>query len=226
MMQRALKDLRRDFIVARDGRIGSLEDVYFDDQAWTVRYLVVDTGDWLPGRKVLISPHSVQREAQSRDAIAVDLTREQIRHAPGLENDTPVSQQFEEAHARYYGYAQYLAAAGATGAVAPPPSSAASAADRAELERAEQAAHQSHLRSSREVAGYRIEAADGALGHVEDFMVDEQRWAIAELVVDTRNWLPGKKVLVPPSAVADIDWEQRRVRVRLVRRELQQAPAA
>jgi hypothetical protein len=108
----------------------------------------------------------------------------------------------------------------------PPPPSAARDLDRGELERAEQAARESHLRSSREIAGYRIDAADGELGHVEDFVVDEDRWAIADLVVDTRNWLPGKKVLVPPSAVEDIDWESRKVRLRLSRRELREAPAA
>lgn len=225
-MERALKDLRGDAIVARDGRIGSLDDVFFDDREWSVRYLVVDTGNWLPGRQVLISPHSVQRDAQSKDAIALDLTREQVEGSPGLETDQPVSRQFEEAHARYYGYMQYLAATGATGAVMPPPPSAARDVDRGELERAKEAARQSHLRSSRAIAGYRIEAADGELGHVEDFVVDEDRWAISDLVVDTRNWLPGKKVLVPPSAVEDIDWESRKVRVRLARRELKEAPAA
>lgn len=225
-MERALKDLRGDAIVARDGRIGSLDDVYFDDRQWGVRYLVVDTGGWLPGRQVLISPHSVQRGAHGRDAIPVDLTREQVENSPGLETDQPVSLQFEEAHARYYGYAQFLAAAGATGAVMPLPPSAARDADRGKLERAEQAARESHLRSSREIAGYGIEAADGALGHVEDFVVDEDGWTIADIVVDTRNWLPGKKVLVPPSAVEDIDWESRKVRVRLARSELKQAPAA
>ena len=224
-MPRALNDLRRDFIIARDGRIGSLADVYFDDDAWTVRYLVVDTGDWLPGRKVLISPHSVQRDTPSRDAIPVDLTREQVERSPGLEADKPVSRQFEDAHARYYGYPQYWAALGAAGGAVPVPP-VPGAPDQLELEKAEQAARESHLRSSREVAGYRIEARDGALGHVEDFMVDEESWSIAELVVDTRNWLPGKKVLVPPSAVADIDWEARRVRVRLARSELREAPAA
>ncbi|MGH8519644.1 MAG: PRC-barrel domain-containing protein, partial [Panacagrimonas sp.] len=105
-----LKDLHGDKIAARDGGIGSVEQVYFDDQDWRVRYFVVDTGGWLSGRKVLISPVSIDRSKSSDDAIAVGLSREQVEHSPGIDADKPVDRQYEEAYARYYGISLYWAA--------------------------------------------------------------------------------------------------------------------
>ena len=99
-----VSDLRGDKIAARDGEIGKLDQVYFDDDDWHVRYLVVDTGGWLSGRKVLVSPASIDRSKSSDHALAVGLTREQVKHSPGIDADKPVSRQYEEAHARYYGY--------------------------------------------------------------------------------------------------------------------------
>jgi uncharacterized protein YrrD len=230
MLQRVMQDLKGDAIRARDGDVGSVKDVYFDDERWAVRYLVVDTGGWLPGRKVLISPAQVPPQPAG-DAIQVELTREQVERAPGVENDAPVSRLMEAAHARYYGYPYYWAGPYLWG-VAPVAYGSAAAEqgrpreDEEQREMAEQRARESHLRSSAEVIGYAIRAADGELGHVEDFVVEDDSWKIAGMVVDTRNWLPGKKVLVPPSAIADIDWEGRQVTVAMSREELKRAPEA
>jgi len=212
------RNLQGDAIVAKDGPIGELKDLYFDDDRWAVRYLVVDTGRWLPGRQVLLSPASVDTRASTEDEIKVALTRTQVQQAPGIEADKPVSRQYEEAHARYYGYPQYWAAAGMAG-VAPLPLPAAETDAQAEraLNEAKRKAEQSHLRSSAEVMGYGIEAADGTAGRIDDFMVDDLNWRIDALVVDTREWLPGGKVLVPPSAIEHIDWEKKTVRVRMTR---------
>jgi sporulation protein YlmC with PRC-barrel domain len=233
MLQKAMKDLKGDALRARDGDVGSVRDVYFDDERWAVRYLVVDTGAWLPGKKVLISPASLSRDRDA-EAIAVNLTREQVKAAPDIDTDAPISRRLEEAHARYYGYPYYWGGPGLWG-VAPTPL-AAPPAEKAQqqppagyreaLERDKASAERSHLRSGAEVVGYAIRAADGEIGHVEDLLVDDETWAIADMVVDTRNWLPGKKVLVPPSEVAAIDWEAREVRLRLTREALQKAPEA
>jgi sporulation protein YlmC with PRC-barrel domain len=231
MLQKVMQDLRGDDIVARDGNIGSVKDVYFDDERWAVRYLEVDTGRWLPGRRVLISPVSVS--SVGADEINVDLTRQQVEQAPGPEHDPPVSRLYEQAHARYYGYPYYWTGPYLWGAGAMPigaPSAAHAPKSPAEHEEVrEQAvsrAEESHLRSSSEVAGYLIRAADGDIGHVEDFLVDSESWAIADMVVDTRNWLPGRKVLVPPSVIEAVDWANKEVSVRLTREELRQAPEA
>lgn len=214
-----VKDLRGDKIAARDGEIGSVDQVYFDDQDWRVRYFVVDTGGWLPGRKVLISPVSIDRSRSSEDAIAVGLSRDQVEHSPGIDADKPVDRQYEEAYARYYGISLYWAPPEA--AVVPPVDRSDKRAQK--LMEAERKAAESHLRSSGEVIGYAIHAADGRIGHVEDLRVDDRNWAVSDLVVDTRDWLPGKKVLVPPSAVEAIDWETREVRLRMSREDVNRA---
>jgi hypothetical protein len=214
-----------------------VDDVYFDDEGWAVRYLVVSTGKWLPGRKVLISPATLERERDSEpsDGITVALTREQVENAPGIDQDPPISRTLEEAHARYFGYPYYWTGPYLWGPASLPlaPTWPEAAPDRTTLTAsaeaqaaAEERARESHLRSSREVVGYAIRAADGEIGHVEDFLIDDEDWAIRDMIVDTRNWLPGKKVLVPPTAISNIDWNNQRVDVRLTRAELEEAPEA
>lgn len=235
MQQRVMKEIRGDAISARDGRIGSVKDVYFDDERWAVRYLVVDTGKWLPGRKVLISPASLAPAADDDDAIAANLTREQIEGAPGIDADKPVSRLYEEAHAQYFKYPYYWTGPYLWGhAPVPTPALMAQASEegaespaaREESARAEARAAESHLRSTAEVVGYRIQASDGPLGHVEDLLVDNDNWAIDKMIVDTKEWLPGGHVLVSPSAVEGIDWHAREVRLRLTRAELRAASEA
>jgi sporulation protein YlmC with PRC-barrel domain len=215
-----VKELRGDRIAASDGEIGAVDEVYFDDQDWRVRYFVVDTGGWLSGRKVLISPVAVDRAKSSEHALAVGLSREQVEHSPGIDADQPVDRQYEEAYARYYGYPLYWAPPEA--GVIPPPLEPSGKRAR-KLKEAERKAAESHLRSSDEVIGYAIEAADGKIGHVEDLRVDDRNWAVSDLVVDTRDWLPGRKVLVPPSAVEGIDWRTREVRLRLRRQDVERS---
>jgi hypothetical protein len=221
MMQRLVKDLRGDAVVCRDGEVGSLADAYFDDEDWTLRYFVVDTGRWLPGRKALVPPHVAA--AAGDGALRLDLSREEIERAPGIDADPPVSRLLREARTRRQGGA-YL-----WGVLPPPPPAAAEQLleeqGAAAREAEERAAH-TRLRSGSEVVGYRIQAADGELGHVQDFFVDEQSWTIAWMIVDTRNWLPGRNVVVPPSAIEHIDWKEGIVRVRMRREELRDAPAA
>jgi sporulation protein YlmC with PRC-barrel domain len=224
MLRRIMKDLRGEPIVARDGVIGPLKDVYFDDQRWGVRYLVVDTGRWLPGRKVLIPPASVEADGAGRSwSFRLRLSREEVEHSPPADSAPPVSRQFQEAHARYYRFNWYWTEPHMWGAR---PGSAAARSDEEAFRRmkaAETQAQRSHLRSIRAVAGYHIEASDGRIGHVEDFTLDDQLWTIAGVVVDTRNWLPGRKVLVAPAAVCAIDWRGRKVVLRMSCGELRRA---
>lgn len=227
MLQRLMRDLKGDAIAATDGDIGSVKDAYFDDERWAVRYLVVDTGKWLPGERVLISPAAVAESR--RDALNVRLSREQVEGAPRPDKDPPISRLMEQAHAQYYGYPYYWAGPYLWGYAAMPVSMPVAEHEREATEaqkEAEARARESHLRSSAEVVGYRIEAVDGELGHVEDFVYDDRTWAIEYLVVDTRNWRPGGNVLVPPDAVRDVDWEHRTVTVGLTRDELAAAPKA
>lgn len=233
MLQRVIKDLRGDDILARDGAIGSVRDAYFDDEHWALRYLVVDTGNWLPGREVLISPASVT--AVDSSSVEVNLSRAQVEQAPGVETRQPVSRLYEQSHALYYNYpyywsGPYLWGAAAMPIAAPPLETVQDAgATRARQEaaaRAQQEATESHLRSAGEVVGYHIEATDGSIGHVEDLLVNLDDWAITELVVDTRNWLPGKEVRIAPNAITSVDWTTKQVHVRLSRDQVKEAPLA
>jgi hypothetical protein len=229
MLQRVMRDIKGDALVARDGEIGSVKDIYFDDEHWSVRYLVVDTGNWLPGEEVLISPASIAAAPPGQANLNVNLTRDQVKHAPSSSENPPASRLFEEAHARYYGYPYYWTGPYPAGVPSPIQGMAGPVTEREDAERTELAkrrAEESHLRSGVEVVGYHISAEDGDIGHVEDFIVNDENWAVSDIVVDTRNWLPGRKVRIPPSAIQYVDWASREVVVSLTRGQIEQAPDA
>ena len=217
-------------IAARDGEIGSVADLLFEDDRWSVRWLVVDTGGWLGGRQVLLPVSQIHAPAGS-GAIPVDLNREQVKQSPGLDADQPVSRQLEASLYVHYGWQPYWPAPAAAGmAYVPPlgplsPATAAAQPDVA-LPQGERPSGDPHLRSIAEVTGYDIHASDGHIGHVEDFLVDPQDWSIRYVVVDTKNWWPGKQVLIDPGSVAEVDWADREVRVRRSREEIRAAPDA
>jgi hypothetical protein len=226
-MLRTVTDLRRCAIAATDGDIGSVHDVFFDDRSWTVRYLVVDTGDWLSGRRVLISPMSVTEANGISERLHVRLTRAQVERSPHVDTDRPVSRQHETDLSRYYGYPYYWAGpyrwgmARYPGPVLVPPQP--SPVEREVMEREQERADPS-LRSALAVTGHYIRATDGEIGHVEDFLVDDRAWAIRYVIVDTRNWWPGKKVLVSPEWISSVSWPEATVDVDLTREGVRNAP--
>jgi hypothetical protein len=228
-MLRSLSEIRGYAIEALDGRIGDAHDFLFDDQGWTARYIVVDTARWLPGRKVLVPPMTVARPDWRARVLPANMTREQIEKSPPISADEPVFRQHEIALYEHYGWAPYWPIAGTYGLAAGemPPGVMSETAAR-EQARASATAQEErgdpHLRSSREVEGYHIRAADGEIGHVEDFILDDAEWIIRYIVVDTRNWLPGRKVLVAPLWFDGVSWEDRRVDVALTREEVKNSP--
>jgi len=225
-MLRTAGELKGVTIEAMDGDIGSVQDLYFDDQTWTIRYLVVDTGSWLPGRQVLISPmafHAVPGASRLRTS----LTKDQVRNSPPVDTDRPVNRQREVELAQYYGYPYYWTGPYRWGELAypglPVPPPEPTRIDEELLARAE-AGGDPHLRSARDVMGYYIHATDGDLGHVEDFLIEDATWAIRYIIVDTRNWLPGRKVLISPDWITHVSWEDSKVSVDLSRRHIEDAP--
>src|SRR5689334_4092581 len=106
-MIRGADGLKGFTIGATDGEVGGVNDLYFDDERWVIRYLVVDTGNWLPGRKVLISPHAVRTTQWELRRVDVALTRQQVKGSPDIDTDKPVSRQHEAAFFSYYGYPAY-----------------------------------------------------------------------------------------------------------------------
>jgi uncharacterized protein YrrD len=228
-------------LAARDGDIGKVKDAYFDDERWTVRYLVVDTGGWLGDRKVLISPRSVRRVDWDERAIEVALTRQQVRDSPGIDTDMPVSRQHEIEYHRYFGYPNYWAGANLWGPTAMPYPYAGVPGGEAwlgpdapvdtEVEREiegrleeERASADVHLRSCDEATGYEILATDGSIGTVDDFVFDEATFAIAFLVVDTRKWLPGKHVRLRPQDIERVSWDDHEVTVKMTRSAVEASP--
>lgn len=229
-MLRDMQELQGYSIQATDGKIGHVHSFYFDDQSGTVRYLVVETGNWLTERQVLISPESLGRPDGNDKKLPVNLTKAEIEESPSIANDEPVSRQMEVTLRDYYGWSPYWQTAMAPDAWSSiPPAVPTVAGQQHERELEEAVALKTeepnlHLRSSREVIGYHIQALDGEIGHVETFLVDEANWRIQYLVVDTRNWLPGKKVLVAPEWIERIVWEERKVHVDLSKEQIKSSP--
>lgn len=230
-MLRAASGLKGLSIAAVDGDMGSIKDLYFDDLTWTIRYLVVDTGSWLPGRQVLISPLSV-RAGSLTDKVKVDLTQAQVKQSPPVEADRPVNRQEEARLSQYYKYPYYWEGPLRWGLLGYPgvPLTPAPIAvpdpvteEMAARERGSAMGDPS-LRSTQDVIGYYIAARDGDIGHVEDFLIDGRAWAIRYMVVNTRNWWPGKKVVVSPEWIASVSWPDSRVNVDLTQEQIKAAP--
>jgi hypothetical protein len=225
-MLRNAKDLHGLTIRATDGDIGTVDEFYFDDETWVVRYLTAETGGWLGGRQVLISPFSVVRTDWEAKRLEVSLTKKQVEHCPDINTHEPVSRQHEAEYLGYYGYPYYWdgpymwgPALYPAGLVIPATASTQVMADRIRRESAD-----SHLRSSDEVTGYSIEATDGEIGHVEGFLVDDKAWAVRYMEVATRNWWPGKKVLVSPAWIERVSWTDSKVYVGLSREAIKTGP--
>jgi sporulation protein YlmC with PRC-barrel domain len=214
-----LSELQRYDLYATDGKIGPLEDVYFDDATWTVRYMVAKAGNWLTGRRALISTVAIGGIDEKKSEIYVELSREQIKDSPPLDSKKPVSRQYEADYFRYYGWPPYWE----TVPFSPPLPSVVQAMPPMSEERSHRWEDR-HLRSSREVTGYTISASDGEIGHVADFVIDEKNSKLCYLEVDTRNWWPGKHVLLNPAWIAQIDWLNKSVVVDLRRDDIRSAP--
>jgi hypothetical protein len=233
---RSLEKLRRYSLHATDGDIGQVDEFYFDDQHWAIRYMVVDTGVWL-GRRVLVAPIAIKRPDWERRSIDVALTKEQVKNSPSVDLHRPVSRLYESQYFAYFGYTPYWGGPGMWASASYPGSFADGtiAAQRAvaDAERAAAASEnlegrgaESHLRSSREVKGYHIQAIDGEIGHVDDFVVDDRTWAIRFIEVDTSNWIGGKSVLVPQSALRNVNWVDHTLSVALTREQVERSPGA
>jgi sporulation protein YlmC with PRC-barrel domain len=227
-MFRSIKDLRGFALRATDGVIGKVDDFYFDDDDWGIRYLVVETGTWLLGRKVLISPMSVGHAGWMARQLPVALTRTQVELSPDIDTRKPVSRQHEAEYSRYYGYPFYWGGAGLWGMGAYPGDLTTQGGIEEDLKAhgisGTPSSDDCHLRSSNAVIGYHIKTTDGDIGHLEDLLVDDSTWAIRYLIVNTSNWWGGKRVLVPPQWIDNISWSEEKVSVHQTRQALQDAP--
>ena len=221
-MLRNVTQLEGFVIHATDGELGTVYQLYFDDETWAIRYLTVTTG-WLGGQRVLISPISVIHADWQAKRLDVALTRTQVKNSPNIDTDKPVSRQHEIAYSGYYGYPYYWGGPFLWGPAYYPGGVKAAPKDTL-ADRIRGESTDSHLRSTKAVTGYHIEATDGEIGHVEGFILDDEAWAIRYIEVATKNWWPGKKVLVSPAWIERVSWEDSKVYVGLSREAIKDCP--
>lgn len=203
-----LEELRGYALRATDGSLGSVADVYFDDETWTVRWLVVDTA-WLFGRRVLLPPSVLGHPDAGEREFPVDLSQEQVKNAPDVDTHQPVGRREESLVYGYYGWFPYWGGdAWGTPASDPGPVSA----------------RETHLRSGHDLIGYHMRETDDGMGEVEDLLIDENGWVIRYMIVDTGNWLPGRRVLISPRWANAVSWPDRHVSVGLTRRDVESSP--
>ncbi|HAT72286.1 MAG TPA: hypothetical protein DCS63_05670 [Elusimicrobia bacterium] len=223
-MLRNINSLIGHRIHATDGELGKVDEFFFDDKTWLVRYLVAETGGWLSGRKVLISPAAMKMPDWKAKTFPVALTREQVANSPDIDTQKTVTRRHElELHSHYawplYWGDGFYAGSMSGGTLFPP------TGEQEGKGSAGRPVGETHLQSTRAVTGYKLHAADGLIGHVEDYIVDDGKWAIRYLVARTGNWLPGRKVLISPHWIERVDWETSEVFVALTREAVKESPA-
>jgi uncharacterized protein YrrD len=214
-----IKTLKGYQLDSLDGEIGKVKDFYFDDRHWTIRYLVAETGTWLASRQVLISPYALTGVDTADKTIAVELTNQQIENSPSLDTDKPVSRQWEQDYYSYYSWPAYWNGPYSWGTYPYIDRNPNRAGQHAPAKPSDH-----HLRSTHAVSAYYVHALDGDIGHIEDFIVDDETWAIRYLVVNTSNWWQGKKVLVAPQWLERVSWSDSKVFVNLSRQTIKESP--
>lgn len=224
-MQRSLKSLEHYKISATDGELGKVVNFLLDDERWIVRYLVVETGGFLGGRRVLVSPISFREIDWSSNRFHLALTMDKVKNSPDVDVDKPVSRQHERDFLDYYGYASYWGRSGLWGIGAYPSMLMGSTTNRPAAGTADTPPGDVHLRSAEEIRGYHVHGSDEWIGHVDDFVVDDKTWAVRYLVIDTRNWWFGNKVLIAPHWATRISYVGRTVDIDLSRQAIKNSPA-
>lgn len=226
-MLRSISGLLGHKIHAVDGELGEVDEFYFDDNTWDIRYMVALTGNWLSGRKVLIAPSALKAPDWDAKTFPVTLTREQVRNSPDIDTEKTVTRRHEEELAKHYAWPLYWGesfyAGGMSGGTIFPPAGEKDKAGRPEGA-AGNAPEDAHLQGTRAVEGYRLHAVDGLIGHVVDYIVDDELWIIRYIVADTGVWLPGRKVLISPNWIDSVDWETSEVFVELSRDAVRSSP--
>lgn len=215
-MQRNLNSLLGLKLEGTDGEIGKLRDFYFDDISWTIRHLILKTGSWFSEKDVLISPEAVLHSHWEPGTLPVRLTKEQMLKSPEIETDKPVDRQREiEIYGHnlwqpYWGNTFYTTGLWDI-------NTQAQLIDQNEIkkdnEKDERSGYNRHLHSTQFVAGYHIQATDGSIGHVIDFIFDDLTWQISDVAVNTHNWIGGKKILIPVLNIKEIQWRESKVLV-------------
>lgn len=217
-MLHSIKNLKNCKVLATDGEVGKVTDAYFDDADWVVRHLVVDTGNWLTRHEVLLSPQSVSSADWEHERVHMNASRATIENSPGTDTHLPVSRQSEAAMAQHFGIPYYQSGAGGKQRFSDRQMSTI------QEDVTQASPEDQHLRSCNEVAGYKIAARDDQLGHVVDFLFDDEDWSVQYFVVDPRDLWPGKHVLLPVDRIENVFWGDHRVVVDMSSKDVENSP--
>lgn len=223
-MLRSIKQLHGRKLGASDGDIGHVKDVYFDDETWAIRYVVVDTASWLFGRSVLIAPNAFGEPHQDGNSLLVKLTREQIENSPPIEAHEPVTRQYEVEYFRHYGWPSYWDGGAMGGSMGLFPMAAPLPHPAPTAERKTNSGNDPHLRSAAAIVGYQIQSSDGTIGHVADFMMDEKTWLICNVLVETGHWFSGKRIVISRDQIERISYDDAKVFVKVTKETIEQSP--
>ena len=221
-MLRSLNQLIGYSVLATDGPIGRVSEMYFDDQEWRMRYLVVETGGWLSSRKVLLPVLSLEKPDWKLEEIPVSLTRELVRSSPEIDTDMPVARQHEiDLHA-HYGWEMYWAGGNymRSGDMVPYVEPEPRHIDTNKGGKP----YNPHLRSTKFITSCRVHAIDGDVGHASDFIIDDAAWMIHQLVINIGTFFSPNQVMLPPERVGNIEWERRKVNVKVYRDDVRNSP--
>jgi uncharacterized protein YrrD len=221
-MLRSANEMMGYKLLALDGDIGSCNDFLFEDESWTLQYMIANTGGWLDNRKVLLSPKSLGDPPLEEGRVQVDRTKEFIENAPELDSDAPVSRQYQLVWTQYHGLTPYWHKLG-------PLSTPLAANAMALMEDANN--RDEHLRSVKEVCGYEVEMNSvklkgQGLGTIVDFILSDTVWQIAFAVLETDSrWFRSRKVLVGRDVLNKIGWAERKLYVDIDEKQLARCPA-
>ncbi len=212
-MLRNVSEITGFSIAARDGDMGVVETLYFDDREWIIRYLVVDCGNWFPGRQVLIPPGQFDGPPDwDAKTFPVGLTMDAIKQGPAPAAHEPVARRKIREWMEYYdnwpvSWQNRSARPPARGLPIP-----------------ENGSPDTRLRDAHEILHYRVLARDGRLGDIEDTVFDDVTWAVRFLVIQTDLGDPYTDVLVAPEWIERIEWEEQAVHVDLDKESVAASP--
>lgn len=221
-MLRSLQDLKQYKVGAIDGDIGSVSDFFFDEEHWTVRYLVVDTGGFWGGpNRVLVSPISIREADWATRKLHLALTQDKVKNSPVLPIDAPLSTQYEQNYYQYYDWPYYWGYTGIWGDWATPqPLSEKKWQDSS----GKDILDVPHLRNIDSLSKFVIRGTDDEIGHFQDFIVDDSTWSIRYIVINTRSWWSGNSVILLTDWISGIDDKDGRIEVDLPREVIKNSP--
>lgn len=214
-------------IRAIDGSSGVVDECLFDDRQWTMRYAVANIGGWLMNERVLLAVPVLRVLDREARALEVALTQQQVMDCPDIALDPPVSHQRAEGRHTLDGHPAYWGTSIPWGLSMCPGDPVVLALLHESTQQALMRAKRGdpHLRSTRALRGYSVQACDGAAGHIVDFVIDDMNWTIRYIAIAYRNWWPRRTVVVPSCWVSAIDWSQSMLIISAPRAVIEAGPA-